>query len=79
MILEIYLFKFIIYCILAFLLGNIFSFSTVTAENKELNLFAVFKNIGLTSLFDTIWFIVVKLFSIFGIKLDIDLLTPKKK
>ncbi|MEI6352607.1 MAG: hypothetical protein WCO35_01595 [Candidatus Nomurabacteria bacterium] len=98
MILEIYSYNLIIYSILAFLFGVIVAYATIignTGESyqakakalkfdykMEFDFFLFFKNLGLDTLFNSIWTMVVKIFSFVGINLDFEIfniLYPKKK
>lgn len=79
MVIELYLFRFIIYCLVAFLLGYLTIYTTLKSEQKGLNFefFYVFKKIGLPDLLESVWKVVVSFVEMLtGIKLEV--IKPKK-
>ena len=63
MVVEIYLLRFIIFCILAFAFGYFVVYQTLTkAEHKKgFDTFHFFESVGIPTLFETIWTLVVKI------------------
>ncbi len=53
--LEIYLFKIILYCILALAFGFMIGWGTLVQTEKNLDFFGMFKSLKLTSLFEWIF------------------------
>jgi len=81
MLLEIYLVKFILFCVAAFLFGYYVVYKTITkAPHKGgFDTFYFFNKIGLPSLFEAIWKLVVNsLKFLTGGKLEVEKFDTKK-
>ncbi len=53
--LELYLSKIILYCVLVFAFGYMIGWMTLVQEGKVLDIFGVFKSLKLTSLFEWVF------------------------
>lgn len=79
MVIEIYLFRFIIYSIVAFLLGYFVVYQSLTLgdNSKGIDFFYVFKKLRLPNLLEFIWKNIIRAINILtGIELEI---FPAKK
>lgn len=82
MIIEIYLFRFILFCLGAFLFGYFVVYQTITRGNHKdsgFDIFYFFNKIKLPNLFEFVWKVVVSILSIItGGKIEVEKFSSKK-